>query len=129
MKIEHIAIWTQDIEKLKAFYMKYFHAQSNDKYINTSKSFESYFLSFDSGTRLELMHNPHIPSNKNDPHFQYIGFIHFAISVGSEQAVIDLTEKLRADGYEIISEPRKTGDGYFESCILDPENNRIEIIA
>lgn len=129
MKIEHIAIWTQDIEKLRSFYMKYFHAQSNEKYINTSKSFESYFLSFDSGTRLELMHNPHIPSNKNDPHLQYIGFIHFAISVGSEQAVIDLTEKLRVDGYEIISDPRKTGDGYFESCILDPENNRIEIIA
>ncbi len=127
MKIEHIAIWVRDIEILKDFYMKYFGASSNNKYTNIKKSFKSYFLSFDNGARLEIMQMPNIKDNNNDPHDQSFGFIHIAVSVGSKQKVIDLTEKLRTDGYVIVGEPRKTGDGYFESCILDPENNRIEI--
>ncbi len=127
MKIEHIAIWVKNLEELKSFYIKYFGARSNKKYINKNKAFESYFLSFDSGARLELMQMTNIPDNKNNPYNQNLGFIHIALSVGSEQGVIELTEQLRIDGYEIISEPRKTGDGYFESCILDSENNRIEI--
>ncbi|MGC9311236.1 MAG: VOC family protein [Sediminispirochaetaceae bacterium] len=127
MRIEHIALWCADIELLKGFYMKYFGAQPGTRYVNSQKSFQSYFLSFDDGSRLELMQMPGIPENENDPVKQYLGLIHFAVSVGSEQNVIDMTKRFRADGYEVVSEPRKTGDGYFESCILDPEGNRIEI--
>ncbi len=129
MRIEHIALWSGDIELLKEFYMKYFGAQPGARYVNAGKSFQSYFLSFDEGSRLELMQMPGIPANKNDPMQQNIGMIHFALSVGSEQAVIDTTNRLRADGFSIVSEPRRTGDGYFESCVLDPEGNRIEITA
>ncbi|MFP4364907.1 MAG: VOC family protein [Spirochaetia bacterium] len=129
MKIEHVAIWTKDIERLRSFYMKYFNAKSNDKYTNAAKSFESYFLSFESGTRLELMQMPGIPENKNDAVNQYYGIIHIAFLVKTRQNVLALTDQLQSDGYTVISGPRETGDGYFESCILDPEGNRIEITA
>lgn len=127
MRIEHIALWCADIELLKGFYMKYFGARPGPKYVNVERSFRSYFLSFDDGSRLELMQMPGIPENENDPGRQNQGLIHFAVSVGSEQTVIDTTNRLRADGFEVVSGPRRTGDGYFESCILDPEKNRIEI--
>lgn len=127
MKIEHIAIWTSDIERLKLFYTEYFGCTSGSKYINSTKSFESYFLMFDSGCRLELMQMPSIPLNLNNSFSQYLGLIHFAVSVGSEENVDELTARLRSDGYEIVGEPRATGDGYYESCILDPDGNRIEI--
>ncbi len=127
MNIEHIAIWSKDIEQLKEFYIRYFGARANDKYINTNKGFESYFLSFDSGARLEIMQMAGIPENKNDPIGQATGLIHFAMSVGSRQAVDELTTELVNDGYQLIDGPRTTGDGYYESVILDPENNRIEI--
>jgi lactoylglutathione lyase len=129
MNIEHVAIWAKDIEKLRSFYIKYFNAESNDKYVNTRKSFESYFLTFSSGSRLELMQMPEIPANRNNAFDQYHGIIHIAFSVGSRQKVVELTEQLMSDGYEIVSQPRETGDGYFESCILDPEKNRIEITS
>ncbi len=127
MKIEHIAIWSSDIERLKLFYTEYFGCTSGSKYINSSKSFESYFLMFDSGCRLEIMQMPNIPLNLNNSFSQYLGLIHFAVSVGSKEKVDELTAKLRSDGYEIVGEPRITGDGYYESCILDPDGNRIEI--
>ncbi len=127
MKIEHLAIWVRDLEKMKAFYEKYFQATSNEKYFNPKKNFNSYFLSFEGECRLEIMQMPNIPENKNDVHQQNMGFIHFAIYVGSKEKVDTLTEQLRKDGYEIVGEPRTTGDGYYESVILDPENNRIEI--
>lgn len=127
MNIEHIAIWTSDIERLKLFYTEYFGCTSGSKYINSSKSFESYFLMFDSGCRLEIMQMPSIPLNLNNRFSQYLGLIHFAVSVGSKEKVDELTAKLRSDGYEIVGEPRVTGDGYYESCILDPDGNRIEI--
>ncbi len=127
MHIEHIAIWTQDLEKLKEFYETYFEAQAGDKYINPRKQFTSYFLSFASGARLELMQKPDIPDSKNDPFKQFAGIIHFAISVGSEAAVDALTERLAKDGYPTLDGPRRTGDGYYESVVLDPEGNRIEI--
>lgn len=127
MRIEHIAIWTKQIEELKDFYIKYFHATANDKYVNVAKGFESYFLSFDDGCRLELMQMPSIPENLNNMHKQYQGLIHFALSVGDKAGVISLTEVLRKDGYSVISEPRTTGDGYFESVIADPDGNRIEL--
>ena len=127
MKIEHVAIWTKNIEKLKKFYIDYFDCISGDKYINLKKNFESYFLSFESGARLELMQMPSIPSCLNNTIDQYIGLIHLAISVGSIEIVNKLTDTLRNAGYKVVSEPRHTGDGYYESCILDPDGNRIEI--
>jgi lactoylglutathione lyase len=128
-KIEHIAIWSRDVEKLKDFYLRYFQATANEKYFNPKKNFESYFLSFDNGCRLEIMQMPGIPSSANDIYKQFMGLIHFAISVGSKVAVDALTEQLRHDGYEIVGEPRTTGDGYYESVVLDPEGNRIEITS
>ncbi len=126
MKIEHLAIWVQDLERMKSFYTQYFDAQSGQKYHNPTKNFTSYFLSFDEGCRLELMHKPSIPANNNIAQ-EYIGITHFAISVGSKEAVDSLTERLRSDGYTVVGEPRTTGDGYYESVVLDPEGNRIEI--
>ncbi len=127
MKIEHIAIWTKNLEDLKHFYETYFDATTGEKYVNPKKQFESYFLSFSSGARLELMHKPTIPNSLNDPQTQFTGYIHMAISVGSETAVNVLTERLRTDGYPIMDGPRRTGDGYYESVVLDPDGNHIEI--
>jgi lactoylglutathione lyase len=127
MKIEHLAIWVNDLEAQKDFYVKYFQASAGERYFNPKKNFQSYFLSFETGCRLELMRKPEIPENKNDPSLQNLGFIHFAISLGSVEAVNELTSRLREDGFRIIDGPRTTGDGYYESVVLDPENNRIEI--
>lgn len=127
MRIEHIAIWVRDLEKMKAFYVQYFNTKVNDLYYNPKKNFSSYFLSFEDGARLEIMQRPDIPESKNDVAQQNLGFSHFAISVGSIEKVNILTEELRKDGYTIYSEPRTTGDGYYESAVLDPENNLIEI--
>ncbi|MFW9969499.1 MAG: VOC family protein [Candidatus Odinarchaeota archaeon] len=127
MKIEHIAIWVKDLEKIRNFYEKYFDAKSNKMYNNKEKKFSSYFLTFDGITRLELIQRPLIPESLNNPYEQHIGLIHLAISVGSEDRVISLTNRLSNDGYEVLDGPRYTGDGYFESIVLDPEKNRIEI--
>ena len=129
IKIDHIAIWTKDIEKLKKFYQKYFKCKSNKKYINKQKKFHSYFLNFTNNVRIEIMQMPSIPENKNNPFEQYLGIIHIALNVNGKKNVNKITETLKKDGYKIISEPRTTGDGYYESCILDPDGNRIEIIA
>jgi len=125
MKIEHIAIWVSDIEKMRRFYVQYFNAKSGEKYVNLKKNFTSYFLSFAEGARLELMHKPEISALINQD--ECLGFIHFAISVGSKEMVDTLTNKLRQDGFKITGEPRTTGDGYYESVVLDAEGNRIEI--
>ncbi|MCG8529004.1 MAG: VOC family protein [Opitutales bacterium] len=127
MKIDHIAIWCRDLEKLREFYMKYFEATSNEKYTNISKGFSSYFLSFESGARLELMKMDSVPETKDDPIVQFTGLIHFAMSLGSESQVDALTERLKDDGHQVIDDPRRTGDGYYESVVFDPEGNRIEI--
>lgn len=129
MKIEHVAIWTGDIEKMKEFYTGYFDGIAGGKYVNPNKSFESYFIEFDSGARLEIMQMPNIPMNLNDASSQYIGLAHIAISVGGIDKVNIITDKLKKAGYTIVSEPRYTGDGYYESCILDPDGNRVEIMA
>ncbi len=125
--IEHIAIWVKDLENMKTFYCKYFDAIAGEKYHNVKKDFTSYFLHFKDGCRLEIMHMPSVTEIKNGVESQALGLIHFAISVGSVGAVNTLTEKLRKDGYAVIGEPRRTGNGYYESVILDPENNRVEI--
>lgn len=129
MKIEHIAVWVKDLEKTRSFYQKYFGAVSNEKYINPVKNFESYFLSFENGCRLEIMTRPDLKESDNSYESQQFGIIHFAFSAGSKEKVNELTETLRNDGYTIAGEPRTTGDGYYESVILDPENNIIEIVA
>lgn len=127
MRIEHIAIYCKDLEAMRNFYENYFDGKSNEKYVNTKKGFESYFISFADGARLELMQMVGIPTSKNNIYEQFTGLIHFAVSVGSKEKVDELTEKFRKDGFEIIGEPRWTGDGYYESVILDIEGNRIEI--
>ncbi|SOE23883.1 lactoylglutathione lyase [Spirosomataceae bacterium TFI 002] len=128
MKIEHIAIWVKDLEEMRNFYIKYFGASSNERYHNPTKQFFSYFLSFPDGPcRLEIMSRPDITfdSKKNEKG----GITHFAFSLGSASKVDKLTEELRKDGFNIVGEPRTTGDGYYESVIQDPEGNRIEICA
>lgn len=127
MYIEHVAIWTRELERLKSFYETYFQAQSGEKYVNQEKQFESYFLKFSSGARLELMCMPNIPENNNDIKQQFTGIIHLAISVGSEHEVNLLTRRLDQDGYDVVDGPRRTGDGYYESVVSDPDGNRVEI--
>ncbi|RIH73902.1 glyoxalase [Vibrio splendidus] len=127
MKIEHIAIWTKQLDVLKQFYENYFGATPNVKYHNPTKGFSSYFLSFETGSRLEIMEMDSVPESKDDIYDQFTGFIHMAISLGSEQAVDELTSRLVEDGYERLDGPRRTGDGYYESCVLDPDGNRLEL--
>jgi len=126
MKIDHLAIWADDLELLRKFYIEYFNVSCGEKYVNTKKNFASYFLSFgEDKTRIELMHIPDMqqPTSRGD----LKGLAHFAISVGGKEAVDALTERLRNDGYTIVSEPRTTGDGYYECAVSDPEGNYIEI--
>jgi lactoylglutathione lyase len=127
MHIEHVAIWTHHLESLKTFYETYFQAQASEKYVNESKQFESYFLTFSSGARLELMQAPTIPLSLNAPETQFTGYIHLAFSVGSKEQVDALTARLEQDGYRVVDGPRRTGDGYYESGVLDPDGNRVEI--
>ena len=127
MKIEHIAIWTRDLERLKAFYADYFDARAGDKYVNREKQFESYFLHFGTGARLELMSMPSIPASVNDRERQFTGLIHLAFATGSEENVDRLTRRLERDGHRVLDGPRRTGDGYYESVVFDPDGNRIEI--
>ena len=125
MKIEHVAMYVNDLEKAREFFVKYFGAKSNDGYHNPKKKFRSYFLSFDGEARLEIMNKAdQVDSEKN---LAATGFIHLAFSVGSKEKVDELTAQLKSYGCEVISEPRTTGDGYYESCILDFEGNQIEI--
>ncbi|RLD55083.1 MAG: glyoxalase/bleomycin resistance/extradiol dioxygenase family protein [Bacteroidetes bacterium] len=126
MKIEHIAIWVRDLEKMKDFYTRFFAMKCNDKYLNEKKQFSSYFLSFEGGARIEIMHRPDI-SEQAAKAGTIFGLTHFAISVGSRERVDELTESIRSAGYEITGEPRTTGDGYYESVITDPEGNLVEI--
>lgn len=129
MKIEHIAIWVDDIEKMRAFYLRYFNVACGEKYINPTKNYTSYFLTFQKdGARIELMNRPDIVDN-NHPRGLLKGLAHLCISVGGKEAVNSLTERFREDGYTIASEPRTSGDGYYESAVLDPEGNYIELLA
>lgn len=124
MKIEHVAIWVKDIERMKEFYTYYFGAESNNLYVNERKGFASYFLTFSSGTRLEIMKKVGVTEL---PLPEQLGWAHVAFSVGSKEEVDRLTENIREDGYTVRGNPRTTGDGYYESVIEDPEGNVIEI--
>ena len=125
MRIEHLALYVSDLEKAKHFFTEYFGAVSNDVYHNQRTGFCSYFLRFEGGARLEIMNKPDMPDPPKD--LARTGFAHVAFSVGSKAQVDAMTARLREDGYEVISGPRTTGDGYYESCVLDGEGNQIEI--
>ena len=122
--IEHVAIYTSDLERLRSFYQKYFNAECNEKYQNNS-GFSSYFLSFSSGARIEIM--SHTKLINREIIDKVNGLSHFAFSVGDRNEVVALTERIVSDGYILLSPPRRTGDGYFESCVSDPNGNRVEI--
>jgi len=128
MTLEHVAIWTDQLEVLKDFYVKFFHGVANEKYTNEKKQFHSYFLTFQSGARLELMSMPDIPVNNNDRvKAQHQGIIHLAFGVNTMQEVDEKAAELKAAGFPILGGPRKTGDGYYEFETLDPDNNRLEV--
>ena len=128
MIIEHVAIWTRNLEALRTYYQTYFGAVPNDKYTNERKGFQSYFLSFSNGTRLELMSKEGIPENRNDTiETQHLGLIHIAFGVDTMKEVDQKAEELRQAGFSILNGPRKTGDGYYEFETLDPDNNRLEV--
>ena len=125
MKIEHIAMYVNDLEKARDFFVTYLGAVSNDGYHNPRTDFRSYFLNFEDGSRLELMTKPDLTDSGD--FLNRFGYAHIAFSVGSKEAVDELTGRLKADDYPVISGPRTTGDGYYESCILGIEGNQIEI--
>lgn len=125
MRIEHVAMYVNELERAKDFFVKYFEANSGAQYRNLTTGFQSYFLSFEDGARLELMTRPDM---LNEPKSLFrSGYAHIAFCVGSKDKVHCLTNELKEDGYLVISEPRTTGDGYYESCIVDLEGNQIEI--
>jgi lactoylglutathione lyase len=125
VQIEHVAMYCNDIEMAKDFFIKYLGAKSNDGYHNTNTDFRSYFLSFPDGPRLEIMNKP-VMDDLEKP-LNRTGYAHTAFSLGSREAVDELTARLKADGYKVISGPRVTGDGYYESCVSFVENNQIEL--
>lgn len=125
MRIEHAALYVRDIERAKRFFEEFFEAKSNEGYLNPKTGFRSYFLSFEGGARLEIMTRPDIAEDKKSAY--RTGFSHIAFSVGGRERVNELTERLKAAGFSVISGPRTTGDGYYESCVLDSEDNQIEI--
>lgn len=124
MKIDHIAVYVEDLERARAFYEKYFGGNAGEKYHNPRTGFTSYFLRFETGCRLEIMNKHGLPKPQA---LERLGFIHISFNVGSKEEVDYLTDRLQTDGYKVISGPRTTGDGYYESQILDPVGNIIEI--
>lgn len=125
MKIDHIAMYVNNLEKTRNFFVSYFDAKSNELYHNKNTDFKSYFLTFKDGSRLEIMNKPNMKDDEKN--LTRTGFIHLAFSVGSKEKVDELTQQLETDGFKVISGPRTTGDRYYESCIIGIEGNQIEI--
>ena len=125
MKIEHVAMYVNDLDTAKEFFVSLLGGVSNQGYHNEKTGFRSYFISFEDGARLEIMSKPEMEVDPKTPN--RTGYSHIAFSVGSREKVDELTEKIRLSGYKVISGPRTTGDGYYESCIVAIENNQIEI--
>ncbi|HEY7793182.1 MAG TPA: VOC family protein [Gaiellaceae bacterium] len=125
MRLEHVAMWTRDLERLRTFYGRWLGATAGERYERPDTGFASYFLTFEDGARLELMSRPDLPAGVD----QATGLTHVAFSLGSEARVDALTAELAAAGVEVLDGPRRTGDGYYESVVLDPDGNRIELVA
>ncbi len=125
MKIEHAAMYVNNLEAARDFFVNYLDGKANDGYHNKTTGFRSYFISFDGGARLEIMNKPQLDDAEKSAN--RTGYAHLAFSAGSKDAVDKLTERLKSDGFEVLSGPRTTGDGYYESCIIGIENNLIEI--
>ena len=125
MRIEHAAMYVNDPEAARDFFVRYLGGRSNEGYHNPGTGFRSYFISFDGDARLEIMRKPDMPDPEKD--LNRTGYSHLAFSVGSVEQVDELTARLKEDGYALLSGPRTTGDGYYESCVLGPEGNQIEI--
>lgn len=126
MQLHHVAIWTLRLEELKEFYVRYFGGVSNEKYVNPRKGFASYFITFAEGPSLELMSRPDVQHRPEEENF--LGLTHLAFTFPGREEVLRFTERMRAEGYTIAGEPRTTGDGYFESVVLDPDGNPIECV-
>jgi lactoylglutathione lyase len=126
LSIEHLALWSEDIERLRQFYERHLGAQAGELYRSKSQPLISYFLTFGKGARLEIMSSPQLAAR---PTGRPVGLAHFALRVGSRELVDQLVEKLRSEKIEIAGEPRLTGDGYYEAVILDPDGNSIELVA
>ena len=127
MRLDHIALWTRDLDAMRGFYMAYFGAVASPRYASATRAgFESYFLGFHDGGRLELMTVPELADRTPGSH---VGWAHVALSVGSREAVDALTERMSADGVHVVSAPRVTGDGYYEAVVRDPDGNLVEITA
>jgi lactoylglutathione lyase len=117
-RIEHVALWTDDLERSRAWYERWLGGRAGELYVNETRGFSSYFVEFDGGARLELMRMPG----------QDLGLrAHVAFALGSRERVDSLTEELRAAGVAVLDEPRTTGDGYYESVVADPDGNRVEL--
>ncbi|MEO8038592.1 MAG: VOC family protein [Betaproteobacteria bacterium] len=124
MRVDHVALWTRNPEQLRDFYSEWFGARSNDGYVNPARRFRSYFLSFGGGARIEIMQVPDLSEPRAHP---APGYAHIALALGSDAAVDQLTARLSTAGFVIVDGPRRTGDGYYESVVLDPDGNRIEL--
>lgn len=126
MQLTHIAIWTNELERSREFYVKYFNGTSNEKYVNPKKGFASYFITFEGGASLEIMQRTDVTEERSG---LFIGLAHFAFSVGSKEKVNEMIEMFRREGYNITGEPRTTGDGFYEGSVEDPDGNIVEVIA
>lgn len=125
MKIEHIGMFVSDLEKAKHFFITYFQAVSNELYYNSKTGLKTYFLAFNEGPRLEIMHRDDLKQKCENPHKE--GYHHIAFEIKDKETLDALTDKLKIDGYQIISGPRITGDGYYESLFLF-DNHHIELV-
>ena len=125
MVIEHVAMYVNNLEQARDFFVKYLGAKSNDGYHNVKTGFRSFFVSFDGGARIEIMNKPEMADDNKE--LNRTGYAHIAFSVGSKELVDELTEQIKNAGYEVVSGPRTTGDGYYESCIVAIEGNQIEL--
>ena len=127
MQLEHVALYVQNLEAMKEFYVRHFNATAGKKYHNPKTGFQSYFLSFDGRARLELMCRPGMTPHAIGKH--PLGYAHISFKIGSQEKVDQKTEELVSAGFTLLNGPRTTGDGYYESVFKDPENNLVELAA